>query len=245
MNVGDTVRRTAVGAPAAAALAIALAAGPAYAATPQAVDDRQHACPPSRVPDAGFTDIAGDTFQNEINCIADYGITKGVSRDRYAPQLAVSRQDMATFVYRFLQYAGKAPTDTSSAGFTDLGDVPQEERDDINALAHAGVVRGVDARHFDPHRVVRRDEMASFIVRAQSLVDNGYPSSTDYFSDDNGDVHEANINAIAQAGIAVGTSPGHYSPAAPVTRSEMAGFLARDLEVNIQRGNITSPYPQQ
>ena len=51
------------------------------------------------------------------------------------------------------------------------------------------------------------------------------------FSDDNGSVHEANIEAIAAAGITTGCREGadHFCPTDPVSREQMASFLVRAL----------------
>ena len=55
------------------------------------------------------------------------------------------------------------------------------------------------------------------------------PTSRDYFSDDNGSVHEPAINAVAAAGISTGCSTGKFCPTQSVTREQMAGFLANAL----------------
>jgi hypothetical protein len=62
------------------------------------------------------------------------------------------------------------------------------------------------------------------------------------FVDDDGDIHEANIEAIAAAGITAGCNPpanDRYCPYQPVTRAEMAAFLVRALG---ETDNLTS-YP--
>ena len=54
------------------------------------------------------------------------------------------------------------------------------------------------------------------------------------FSDDNGNVHEANIEAIANAGITKGCNPpgnDRFCPDATVTRGQMAAFLKRALDL--------------
>ena len=51
------------------------------------------------------------------------------------------------------------------------------------------------------------------------------------FSDDDGNVHEANIQAIAAEGITLGCGGDRYCPAASVRRDEMASFLARALDL--------------
>jgi hypothetical protein len=56
-------------------------------------------------------------------------------------------------------------------------------------------------------------------------------STTDFFSDDVDSIFEDDINAIAAAGITVGTGEGTYSPGADVSRAQMATFLARSLGI--------------
>ena len=54
----------------------------------------------------------------------------------------------------------------------------------------------------------------------------------DRFTDDDGLVHEENIEAIAAAGITTGNNPpdfDEFGPAGPVTRGQMAAFLTRAL----------------
>ncbi|MEX1044082.1 MAG: S-layer homology domain-containing protein, partial [Acidimicrobiia bacterium] len=51
------------------------------------------------------------------------------------------------------------------------------------------------------------------------------------FSDDDGNVHEPNIQAIAAEAITLGCGGDRYCPAATVRRDEMASFLARALDL--------------
>lgn len=51
------------------------------------------------------------------------------------------------------------------------------------------------------------------------------------FSDDDGNVHEANIQAIAREGITLGCGGSRYCPSQSVRRDEMASFLARALDL--------------
>ena len=47
------------------------------------------------------------------------------------------------------------------------------------------------------------------------------------FADDDGSVHEADVEALAVAGITHGCGIGRYCPTAPVTRGQMAAFIDR------------------
>jgi hypothetical protein len=65
--------------------------------------------------------------------------------------------------------------------------------------------------------------MASFLARALGLP----AASQDFFADDSGSPHEADINRVAQANIAFGCGGGNFCPSSPVTRDQMAAFLHR------------------
>ncbi len=101
----------------------------------------------------------------------------------------------------------------------------------INTIAAQGITQGCST-YFDwwfcPDDEVPRDQMASFIARALGLAD----SDSDRFSDDDGNVHEGAINALADAGITVGcSSGGGYCPRRSISRAEMATFLYRALDL--------------
>src|SRR3546814_13835077 len=75
----------------------------------------------------------------------------------------------------------------------------------INRLADAGITLGTGPSTFEPAVPVTREQMSSFIARAQSfLTGTPFPvPELDHFVDVVG-VHRANVNAVAGAGIAVG-----------------------------------------
>jgi hypothetical protein len=113
---------------------------------------------------------------------------------------------------------------------------------DINAIAEAGMTKGCNPPandHYCPKDTVRRDSMAAFLRRALSLPNTG----TDHFDDDDGSIFEADINAIAEAGITKGCNPpanNLYCPTEAVTRDQMASFLARALDLTSM---VPSPRP--
>ena len=107
--------------------------------------------------------------------------------------------------------------------FSDISGSPFQA--DIQWLVDQGITSGCGGGRFCPRAVVTRDQMASFIARALGLPAAG----TDYFGDDNGSIHEADINRVAAAGITNGCAAGLYCPGAQVRRDQMASFLARAL----------------
>jgi plastocyanin len=98
----------------------------------------------------------------------------------------------------------------------------------IEAIAAEGITAGCDASGtlYCPAGVVTRAQMATFLARALGLP----ASTTDWFPDDNGSVHEPNINAVADAGISLGRTDGTFGPNDAVLRGQMASFLARGFD---------------
>ncbi len=175
---------------------------------------------PNLGPDGWFDDDNASVHQANINLIASLGITKGTGDGTFSPEDSVTRGQMAAFIRRALSLPASA-TDF----FTD--DDTSIFEGDINAIAAAGITVGTGDGTYSPDAPVTRGQMAAFLQRAFNV-----PSSdVDAFTDDDGTVFEGNINAIAAAGITVGTGDGTYSPDAPVTRAQMATFLARALGI--------------
>ena len=115
---------------------------------------------------------------------------------------------------------------------------------DIEWAATAAITLGCNPPFNDwfcPKLAVTRGQMASFLVRALSLPDQG----GDAFTDDAGSVHEADINRIAAAGITLGCAPGLFCPEQPVTREQMASFLVRayQLPTGADTGGFGNPFP--
>ena len=117
-------------------------------------------------------------------------------------------------------------------------DVPDGARfvDDIAWLAAEGITRGCNPPwrdDFCPDRTLTRAEAAAMLSRALDLP----PGPVDAFTDDEGSSLEADINALAAAGITRGCSPSMFCPHRRLTRAEMAAFTARALALPFVEGD--------
>ena len=104
---------------------------------------------------------------------------------------------------------------------------------DIVAIHDAGITNGCTDTRFCPGRDVTRGQMAAFIARALELP----PATGDFFSDDDGDLFEDDINRIAEAGITTGCADGSFCPSRSVSRAQMAAFIARGLDLPVTTTN--------
>ena len=175
-----------------------------------------------------FIDDDASVHEADIERLEELGITRGCNpplNDRYCPGDDVTREQMAAFLKR----AAGLPAASSDFFVDDSSSVFEA---DINAIAEAGITRGCnppDNDRYCPTQNVSRGQMAAFLRRAFNLP----ATATDYFVDDEGSIFEADINAIAEAGITRGCNPpdnDRYCPTGNVTRAQMASFIVRAVD---------------
>lgn len=214
----------------------------------------ERGCPPERVPDAGFVDVApADTHADAIDCLAWYGITQGVAGGkRYEPGRDVPRDQLASFVAGLIDKAdptilGNVPADDPFPCPSNPNEIPEGSvhRDAIHRLAAAGVVRGgPEGRPSDcffPNLAVTRGQTSSYLFEALDRIGTASVAISDYFTDDNGSVHEVPINAIAELGIMIGYDDATFRPNNAIRRDQMASSLARFLSSLVNAGDIDLP----
>ena len=178
-------------------------------------------------PGGTFIDDNGNVHEGFIEAIAAEGITRGCNpplNDRYCPGSFVGRGQMAAFLVRALSLSDDGGRDW----FTD--DDGSTFEADINKLAAAGITAGCNPPandRFCPDGNVNRGQMAAFLVRAYKYTD---PGKGDWFTDDDGNTFEGDIDRLATAGITLGCNPpanDRYCPDDFVRRDQMASFLGR------------------
>ena len=110
-----------------------------------------------------FTDDDTSIFEDDINRLAQSGITKGCGPTSFCPNGNVTRGQMAAFLVRAFGY-----TDNGGGDLFDDDDNSIFE-DDIDRLATAGVTIGCNPpanTNFCPLGNVTREQMAAFLRRA-------------------------------------------------------------------------------
>jgi hypothetical protein len=166
-----------------------------------------------------FTDTCTNGFRTEITWLSALGITSGCAAGLFCPDDALTRAQMATFLATALKLPA-SPVDY----FDDDGGSIHEAS--INRLAHAGIASGCATRLFCPGASVTRAQTATFFANGFGLS-----GGSNAFSDDNGSVHEANINALAASGITSGCAAGLFCPNDPISRDQMAAFFFRGRDL--------------
>jgi hypothetical protein len=208
------------------------------AAAARAIND---SCPDGQVPANRFSDVAaGGTHSTSIRCVDWYDIAQGFADGTFRPAAGVTRGAMASFIGRtILRGGGTLPGNPRDAFTDDNGSVHERF---INRLAAAGVVLGRPDGTYRPNEIVTRGQMATFLANAyKQIVGSELPAQSDFFDDDKESTHEVNINRVAGAGIAAGTTGTTFAPNAGTERGQMATFLSRLLDVLVEQGETSSP----
>jgi hypothetical protein len=188
------------------------------------VNPYPHVLAAGTVASGRFLDDDASVHEANIELIAELGITRGCNppaNDRFCPGGLLTRGQVSAMLRRSLGLPA-----TSTDHFSDDGDSIFE--DDINALAEAGVAFGCTETEFCANDPLLREEMARFLVRAFEYA----PSEVDAFGDDDGSAFEADINALAAAGVTKGCNPpanDRYCGSDTLTRAQFATFVVRAM----------------
>ena len=208
---------------------------------PRGID---RACP-ERVPEDGFTDVPPtNVHERAIDCAVYYGIATGRTRLTYAPSGTVSRGQVASFLARTVVESGGSLPEPTRNHYSDDDDSVHVES--IDRLAEAGLVTGTGPGTYDPAGLVTRAQLASLFTRAydyraRQAGGPELPPGENWFWDDRGSVHEVAINRAAQAGFTGGSGDGRYAPADGIRRDQIASFVARVLDLLVERGHAEVP----
>ena len=199
------------------------------------------ACPTQAVPEDGFTDVAQtNRHESNVDCITWWGITQGTGDGTYSPDVALTRAQMATFLANVLTNAGVTLPSNPKNAFSDDDGSSHEHA--IDQLAALGLVEGISRTEYGPGLDITRAQMATLLVNVDEYAANrALSAGSDAFSDDDGTVHEGDINKAAAAGFTSGKTDTTYAPGNSVLRDQMATFLANVLDDLVGEDVATPP----
>ena len=195
--------------------------------------------------DVGLVDHAAipDVHLDNVRCAAELDIARGFADATYRPHLSVTRAQMASFIFRTLQAAQVQIPEPAEERFSDVGAGAAHD-EAIHRLAAAGILQGgplgLDGNSYGPQLSTRRDQMASFLIRAAGVALEGDPGYFEGGHDAAGgafpdvprsNAHFGNVEAANDLHIVRGFGDGLYLPHASTRRDQMASFVVRLLNV--------------
>jgi RHS repeat-associated protein len=178
-----------------------------------------------------FADVPpSNQFYEYIRRLSALGITVGCGGGNYCPSQPVTREQMAAFIIRALgDFNPPTPAQQRFA------DVPPSNvfYPFIEQMAQLGITVGCGGGNYCPGQPVTREQMAAFIIRALGVPSPPPPAQQRF-----ADVPPSNqfypfIEQMAIRRITVGCGGNNYCPSDPVTREQMAAFLIRAFDTQI------------
>lgn len=206
----------------------------------------EQACPDGAVPATDFLDVPGTTHASAIACLAWWDVTQGVTATTFVPDAGVTRAQMASFIVNWIdgmaeRGSGRDLPETDVRPFDDVGD-GNVHATSIARLSAAGIISGRTPSTYEPQTVMSRAQTASLLRAALGYVtETDVPAGRDTFIDDNGSVHEGNIDALSGIGVIAGTGGFDVRPGDPVTRGAMASLIMRSGDVVVEAGRTLPP----
>jgi hypothetical protein len=160
-------------------------------------------------------------------------VTAGVGSGLYGVDAPVKRQNMAVFVLKAEHGICYTPPACTPPGiFADVACPGNPFADWIEAMFAEGITGGCGGGLFCPLDVVRRDQMAPFLLKAVHGPTFVPPSCTGHFTDVPCPSLFADwIEQLSIEGVTSGCGGFNYCPSNPNTRGQMAVFLNKALRL--------------
>lgn len=116
---------------------------------------------------AEFQDVsAGAYYAEAVAWAAENGIVNGFGDGRFAPDDAITREQLAAILYRYSRYCGQSTAATASLdSFSDVASVSGYAREALVWAYEAGIVRGTSDNRINPIGFATRAEAAAMLHR--------------------------------------------------------------------------------
>ena len=180
---------------------------------------------------ADFLDVPNaHVFHDFVRKLVTNGVAAGVGGGNFGVDASTLRQQMAVFLLKAKH--GFCYTPPPCAGvFADVP-CPSPFANWIEQLAAEGITGGCGGGNYCPSSLVRRDQMAVFLLKAEHGSSYVPPSCAGTFADVPCPSPFADwVEHLAFEGITGGCGGGNYCPSNPNTRGQMAVFLTKTFQL--------------
>lgn len=119
-----------------------------------------------------FIDVPADQYYaNAVAWAASEGIVSGYSKDIFAPEQAISREQLASILYRYAQYHNWDMTSSAVLDtFTDAHAVSAYAKDALSWAAFHGLISGMEDHLLSPQGEATRAQVAAILMNTCEKV---------------------------------------------------------------------------
>ena len=190
-----------------------------------------------------FDDDAGLLYEPAINCLYRYELIRGYNVDAFGPNDVLLRQHAASMLVNFVEKARGSVLAAGSSAFSDIAGNTHEEN--INKGFAADIINGYADNTFRPMTLVSREQFVTLLVQStEDLLERAIETDAiDSYSDDDGSVHELNIEKAHDTGILEGlpVQGDAFLRQANVTRGEAAQMIGNALVEVLAPARVFTP----
>ncbi len=114
-----------------------------------------------------FKDVPSDEWYSTAIAWAEQNkIVEGISDGIFAPNANITREQLATILYRYQNVSGKIPVKSEmNINFVDKNDISNYAKEAVEALVFQGIIKGKGENKFDPKGFATRAEVATMLFR--------------------------------------------------------------------------------
>ena len=123
---------------------------------------------------APFTDVkAGSWYADAVNWAAETGAVKGTSETTFSPDTSVTREQLATILYRYAQAEGRGFTGAwmFPLDFSDAAGVSQWADEAMHWMTMNGVITGMGDGTLAPQDNATRAQIATMFMRFADVME--------------------------------------------------------------------------
>jgi hypothetical protein len=121
---------------------------------------------PAYTTTASFTDLKQDYYKAAVYWATENGVVQGQSATSFAPDKPITRQDLATILYRL---AGSPTVTQSLSGYSDAGAISSYAKNAMAWAVKTGILTGYEDNTLKPLGQATRAEVCAMLMRYQAL----------------------------------------------------------------------------
>ncbi|MDR0446414.1 MAG: S-layer homology domain-containing protein, partial [Oscillospiraceae bacterium] len=111
-----------------------------------------------------FGDVDSDMwYADAVNWAAEIGIVGGIGGNLFAPEVDITREQMAVIFTNFARVMDIALPKKRNGGFLDASEIGDWAKDAVEAMFAAGIINGKPGELFDPKATATRAEVAAML----------------------------------------------------------------------------------
>lgn len=117
---------------------------------------------PAVAGETAFTDLTQDYYRDAVCWATENGVVKGYSETSFGPERSISREELATILYRM---AGSPAADYDLSRFGDGDRIQSYARDAMAWAADSGILNGYEDGTLRPQGQASRAEVCAMLTR--------------------------------------------------------------------------------